>query len=125
MKQVMVPHPGSNLPVVKDNFNSTSPSLAWSLKKPLGRLKGCWQFLEGPVKMLSPSRIMDFIIACEILHNICVEKQEPYDAYEEPDESLLARLLEADSTQGADMMLYQNGAKPVRDLLSQYLVTTN
>lgn len=64
-------------------------------------------------------------MACEILHNICVEKQEPYDAYEEPDESLLARLLEADSTQGADMMLYQNGAKPVRDLLSQYLVTTN
>ncbi|KAK9820827.1 hypothetical protein WJX74_010239 [Apatococcus lobatus] len=123
--QVMIPYPGSQLPVVKDKFNYYHSSTRMCVERAFGRLKGRWKFLEGPIRMRKPTRIMDFILACCILHNICVDRQEAYQFYEESEDSVIKRMMLAQPDEEVELSLYEEGAKAVRDHLAQFLVSVN
>ena len=76
---LIVPYPGQNLPIEKQNFNYWHSSTRMIVEQAFGRLKGRFRLLNGVLFVKDP---MDHakIVGCGcILHNLMMQMNDVYD----------------------------------------------
>lgn len=76
---MLTPYPGNNVLYFYNSFNFKHSSTKMVVKRAFGVLKRMWRILKRPLTQPNVTKIPRLIIACCILHNLIISRDEPID----------------------------------------------
>ncbi|KAG2208998.1 hypothetical protein INT47_011138 [Mucor saturninus] len=123
---IIVPYPASEVlgrsggASAKKKFNKIHSSTRMAIERAFGILVSRWRFLSKHIYIKDTGDIVGIITACCILHNLCIEMNDPV-LEEDNDETSNVDVARPDSSiQSVNSTAYQNG-RIRRDNINPYL----
>ncbi|KAG2197489.1 hypothetical protein INT47_003097 [Mucor saturninus] len=123
---IIVPYPASEVlgrsgvASAKKKFNKIHSSTRMAIERAFGILVSRWRFLSKHIYIKDTGDIVGIITACCILHNLCIEMNDPV-LEEHNDETSNVDVARPDSSiQSVNSTAYQNG-RIRRDNINPYL----
>ena len=77
----MTPFKGPNQPPQNVRYNTIHSVTRQVVERAIGLLKGRWRLLQGTLNMTGDEVMVDTILACCVLHNICLSHDDDLDYF--------------------------------------------
>jgi len=87
MPWLLVPfkrHSSQELDRRQRRYNRAHSSARMAVERAFGKLKGRWRILKNSMEIADLKSIVDIVDVCCILHNICTECDDPWEAITDP-----------------------------------------